>query len=147
MVCDAAWKRARVASLCERHVVERRYVRCDLRQTWHSMAFHHKIPKTPSPAKMLALFSSALSFQVGTPMLHTAVRAPVVDMSGALANDFVYNNYYPLSKTLGLKHGPEKWQITEKPDDTPPTGLEKSFVYGKPKPLSSGFAAKAVVVK
>ena len=112
------------------------------------MAFHHKIPKTPSgEEKMLALFSSALSFQVGTPMLHTAVRAPVVDMSGALANDFVYNNYYPLSKTLGLKHGPEKWQITEKPDDTPPTGLEKSFVYGKPKALSSGFAAKAVVVK
>ena len=96
---------------------------------------------------MLSLFSSTLSFNVGSPMLHTAARAPVVDMKGTLENDFVYQAPAPLGYALGcvLKPSP----IEGATGSVAPTGGAASkafvndFVYEAPAPL--GYALGCVL--
>ena len=93
-------------------------------------------------ASMLSLFSSSLSFNVGSPMLHTAARAPVVNMKGALETDFIYEAPAPLGKALGCVLEPSP--IAGATGSVAPTGgaagvasktLEQDFNYEGPAPL------------
>ena len=91
---------------------------------------------------MLSLFSSTLSFNVGSPMLHTAARAPVVDMKGTLENDFVYEAPAPLGYALGCVLKPEPVAAGATSAAAAPAGpavnaktLEQDFCYEGPAQL------------